>query len=68
MPGRRAAEGTQDSEVQPAVPGAERADQRTARDAAPHVTGSGRSGRRELLPPGRWHQAKRERELGVWTG
>ncbi|MFJ8853607.1 hypothetical protein [Streptomyces sp. NPDC102437] len=52
MPGQRAAERGLDAEVQPAVPGAERADQRRARDGGLHVTDPERSGPQELLLPG----------------
>lgn len=68
VPGQRASERGLDAEVQPAVPRAERADQRRARDGGLHVTDPERSGPQELLLPGRQAKGKRTREPRSWTG
>lgn len=62
VPGQRAAERGLDAEVQPAVPRAERADQRRGCDGGPHVTDPERSGSQELLLPGLSAEVKRMRE------
>ncbi len=68
MPGQAAAEHGLHPEVQPAVPGAERADQRRAHAAGPHVTAPARSGPVQPLPA--WQREVRvgEQELWSWTG